>query len=253
MTPPIFTPDGTEVEEVILPDGSVASEVIAPDGTVVFDAMPDSGLQHEYDARVLSSATTFDDQIGDNDLPENGSPSLVSDGINGQQAVEYDGDTDFHGANDESGLSTAGDYTFAFVINTLSDVSERQTIGGQTNQSGFRTSVSSGEWRAVHPGRFAENGGTVNTNEVYVGVQTYDSDNDALTLQIGDSVVISHTGGAADRDDEMALGFDPDENSFEAEIYLGHALYYNEHYDADGRGGIVSALESSWGITSADG
>ena len=42
MTPPIFTPDGTEVEEVILPDGSKASEVIAPDGTVVFDAIPDS-------------------------------------------------------------------------------------------------------------------------------------------------------------------------------------------------------------------
>ena len=42
MTPPIFTPDGTEVEEVILPDGSEASEVIAPDGTVVFNAIPDS-------------------------------------------------------------------------------------------------------------------------------------------------------------------------------------------------------------------
>ena len=34
---PIFTPDGTEVEDIILPDGSEAFEVIAPDGTVVFD------------------------------------------------------------------------------------------------------------------------------------------------------------------------------------------------------------------------
>ena len=39
MTPPIFTPGGTEVEEVILPDGSEASEVIAPDGTVVFEGV----------------------------------------------------------------------------------------------------------------------------------------------------------------------------------------------------------------------
>ena len=39
MTPPIFTPDGTEVEEVILPDGSEAVEVIAPDGTVVFEGV----------------------------------------------------------------------------------------------------------------------------------------------------------------------------------------------------------------------
>jgi len=41
MSPPIYTPDGSEVSEIVLPDGSTASEVIGPDGTVVFEAGPD--------------------------------------------------------------------------------------------------------------------------------------------------------------------------------------------------------------------
>jgi len=41
MSPPIYTPDGSEVSEIVLPDGSTASEVIGPDGNVVFEAGPD--------------------------------------------------------------------------------------------------------------------------------------------------------------------------------------------------------------------
>ena len=41
MSPPIYTPDGQEVTEIVLPDGSTASEVVAPDGSVVFEAGPD--------------------------------------------------------------------------------------------------------------------------------------------------------------------------------------------------------------------
>jgi len=41
MSPPIYTPDGSEVSEIVLPDGSTASQVIGPDGNVVFEAAPD--------------------------------------------------------------------------------------------------------------------------------------------------------------------------------------------------------------------
>lgn len=37
----IFTPDDSEVSEIVLPDGSQASEVVAPDGSVVWTAAPD--------------------------------------------------------------------------------------------------------------------------------------------------------------------------------------------------------------------
>jgi len=53
MSPPIYTPDGTEVSEIVLPDGSTASEVIGPDGNVVFEAgpdIPDSGVDNWEDA-----------------------------------------------------------------------------------------------------------------------------------------------------------------------------------------------------------
>ena len=85
MTPPIFTPDGTEVEDVILPDGSTAAEVIAPDGTVVFegDVIPDS-LTDNFDlwwryneASGSVVADHFDNSNADKDLE---SPSWVSDG-----------------------------------------------------------------------------------------------------------------------------------------------------------------------------
>jgi hypothetical protein len=41
MSPPIYTPDGSEVSEIVLPDGSTASQVVDPDGNVVFEAGPD--------------------------------------------------------------------------------------------------------------------------------------------------------------------------------------------------------------------
>ena len=68
MTPPIFTPDGTEVEEVIMPDGSEASEVIAPDGTVVFDAIPGSDLTQYSstgDAYSEITETSFEASFSD--------------------------------------------------------------------------------------------------------------------------------------------------------------------------------------------
>ena len=67
---PIFTPDGAEVEEVILPDGSAAAEVIAPDGTVVFDGIPDDRIhQWEY---TEGAGTETADVIGSLDLDYTG-------------------------------------------------------------------------------------------------------------------------------------------------------------------------------------
>jgi hypothetical protein len=61
MSPPIFTPDGSEVSEIVLPDGSTASEVIGPDGNVVFEAgayIPDSDVYLPMDE---GSKTTLND------------------------------------------------------------------------------------------------------------------------------------------------------------------------------------------------
>jgi len=59
MSPPIRTPDGNEVSEIVLPDGSTASQVIGPDGNVVFEAppeIPDSGIaRYDFEQNVEDS------------------------------------------------------------------------------------------------------------------------------------------------------------------------------------------------------
>jgi hypothetical protein len=95
MSPPIYTPDGQEVTEIVLPDGSTASEVVAPDGSVVFDSgpdIPDSGLLHNYDWSAPSTtAGGVTDQQGSADL----SGSFTNfDAINGRQAGYFNGVSD---------------------------------------------------------------------------------------------------------------------------------------------------------------
>jgi hypothetical protein len=55
MSPPIFTPDGSKVREIVLPDGSTATEVVAPDGSIVFTPpIPDSGIIDSFEDEDLT-------------------------------------------------------------------------------------------------------------------------------------------------------------------------------------------------------
>jgi len=116
MSPPIYTPDGSEVSEIVLPDGSAASEVIGPDGNVVFEAGPDipdstvaqSDRIAHYDAQFTfdsnddgTTITTWQDGLSDYNL-SGGSPTIRSDGINGYVAVEGDSTDDILSNSDIS-------------------------------------------------------------------------------------------------------------------------------------------------------
>jgi len=91
MSPPIFTPDGSEVSEIVLPDGSTASEVIGPDGNVVFEAggdIPDSGIsrwQYEDD----SDTSIAVDSWGNNDGSISGA-TYTTNSIVGTNALDFD-------------------------------------------------------------------------------------------------------------------------------------------------------------------
>jgi len=82
MSPPIFTPDGSKVSEVILPDGSTASKVIAPDGRTVFGAIPD-GTVDNYEAAI------YEDQSRSLSDLYNGDTGIATR----QQTTVIDGDT----------------------------------------------------------------------------------------------------------------------------------------------------------------
>src|SRR6056297_2572190 len=100
MSPPIFTPDGSAVTEIVLPDGSTASEVVAPDGSVVFDAgpeIPDSGVLR-YEFEDDSNTTTAVDSWTDDthtayDGAINGA-TYTTDAKVGSMSLSFDGTDD---------------------------------------------------------------------------------------------------------------------------------------------------------------
>jgi hypothetical protein len=98
MSPPIFTPDGSEVTEIVLPDGSTASEVVAPDGSVVFDSgpdIPDSVVLQYYGTSYNQGDSSWTDDAGNSDMTISGDPQegTLSDG---SDALIWD-DTDESG------------------------------------------------------------------------------------------------------------------------------------------------------------
>ena len=196
MTPPIFTPDGTEVEEVILPDGSEASEVIAPDGTVVFerDVIPDSVALYLFDE---GSGSTFGDSDGDADGSFiNGSWVSDSEAVGGFMAENSDsdrlgevavsdqptiGDTGYvlstfefpdvsgHGSNDQfwTHNDTSGDNRLQFSTDTgdwfvgITDNSSIETgILSFEDNTKYRLGIAwdSGDYRIAHNGNIVRSG-----------------------------------------------------------------------------------------------
>jgi len=99
MSPPIFTPDGSEVSEIVLPDGSTASEVIGPDGNVVFEAGPDipdsvvDQFETTTDVTVHYSGETAGFDINSNSPVFEGQNSLKHGGsLNNIEIVSLEGD-----------------------------------------------------------------------------------------------------------------------------------------------------------------
>jgi len=101
MSPPIYTPDGSEVTVAVLPAGSTASEDVAPDGSVVFEAgpdIPDSGVARLTFDDADTSGSTALDIWNSNDATINGATTGVA-GANQtyttNQAYSFDGSNDF--------------------------------------------------------------------------------------------------------------------------------------------------------------
>jgi len=153
MSPPIYTPDGSEVSEIVLPDGSTASEVIDPDGNVVFEAgpdIPDSGVARwTFDNGDTNSGTAVD-IWGSNDGAIDGATTGVS-GANQtyttNEAYEFNGSGDNIDINSWSniGFSNNDPFSIACWLNT-DTTSSRQRVWGTEdgNSRGFILDVLSG-------------------------------------------------------------------------------------------------------------
>ena len=154
MTPPIFTPDGTEVEEVILPDGSAASEVIAPDGTVVFD-VADSEVLNQADSvwwadegsgeLVSDSVSNNDGTINNVDWTTGESTGSTEDGEGGIYLNFFDGNVDF------GSIYTGGDFFYCIFARPTDAGGSNFSVFGDSDPDdifGVDLNSSGGSWRA---------------------------------------------------------------------------------------------------------
>ena len=142
MSPPIYTPDGSEVSEIVLPDGSTASEVIGPDGNVVFEDrpdIPDSGLVHEWTTSE-GSGTTISDSEGAADLTSTDSWVSSNDYYDGS-AFAGDGTDNNATAAAISPVTTGTQYSVAAQLrindNSVNGVLFANRQAGSDNQAIF--------------------------------------------------------------------------------------------------------------------
>jgi len=256
MSPPIYAPDGSEVSEIVLPDGSTASQVIGPDGNVVFEAgpdIPDSGLLHEWDAQALSAADEDPidprpDQQGTLDLPATSAPSYETATNISEPAVFYDGADDEHTATGFGGTEDAT-ITVAFVVEPLRTNVVETICRVQHGGMQVELKMDNGTWNVTFPNVGDNTGGSYAANSTYAGVFVYDGSN--AILDVGDTTPINTTSSTFTSVASVRLASAG--GARYANIHSHYKSIYDDAKASQTRQEIISALESKFGFTSADG
>jgi len=195
MSPPIYTPDGSEVSEIVLPDGSTASEVIGPDGNVVFEAgpdIPDSAVSQYVASEYDTNNDAWIDQIGSNDLT-GGSGTLTTDS-NGNTAVEYSGSSTSQ-IHDSTSLSANYDRFAVAIVYQLTDTSNVQRAW-DSDGSDPEFIVDNGSNIGIDFGGGKAAGGTPDTNThlaLAIGPDFNQTSTDLLEID-GSTIVSSDVG-----------------------------------------------------------
>jgi hypothetical protein len=193
MSPPIFTPDGSEVSEIVLPDGSIASEVVAPDGSVVFEGpdIPDSAI-HRW---KLDDSSPFEDSIGSADATNNGTVQVAGSSYQGGAARDADGTNDWidHTTLGSFGSSMGSGFAVGLTVETTA-----------TGSFGTINSNGNGENR-LHFGNASE----YSTSAGTIFFTIVDDSNNRLSLESQSSV----DDGAKHR--WLLNAVDPTNNSLE--------------------------------------
>jgi len=189
MSPPIRTPDGSEVSEIVLPDGSTASEVIGPDGNVVFE----TGVLY-YNFEDDSDTTTAVDSWNDNNGTISGA-TYSTDAKVGSSALDFGGD-DYVALPTAEFESIYPNFSFAIWVSIDDLASQNRLLEG--SPSGDSSTEFFSRWNHVDD-RFefsvqsnAAVGGT-GTNDYTLITGTVGSSGD-ITLYQDDSEIGSASG-----------------------------------------------------------
>jgi len=190
MSPPIYTPDGSEVSEIVLPDGSTASEVIGPDGSVVFEAGPDIPDSENLHASYIVSEQPelngqtinplVDQQNGYN-AAASASPTMDIDGFNNNPAAVCNQSEGDHWTAPTEFGSVSQPFTVYSVVDLSSsaNTSETYTILDESADSSDRTIMrwNGGSW-SIWAGNNFVSGTSDETKNLITGV--YDGPSSAI-------------------------------------------------------------------------
>ena len=255
------TVDGLDIDDATI-DGTEVSEITV-DGNVVFKAgsdIPDSAIA-QYDAQALigfndgDSITTWEDNLNNNDITGE-TPVYRDSAINGNPAVEFDGNDDYLETALPSSISqpttviTVGqipdhdapneDGAFTYFDNHRSSnnfhlVRPQDT---ESNSNEFRYRNNAGE-------TFETDNGTATTNpEVLVNI--FDGNNSEIRRNGSD---LSVTGESGTNDLEgIQLGSRQDERDF-FDGYIAEVITYDDRLTSSEIEEEEQRLSDKWGIS----
>ena len=208
-------------------------------------AIPDLGLDHFYFSKELETVDPWPDEDGDLDASAVGEPSLNSDGINGNQTVQYGDEIDRH----ETGVFELNDeqeFTAVAVVE-LDKTSDVHRFAHRIGDGGFRWGVQEDTYDVNLFGGSSDDEVATADTDPHVHVLTYNDGNIIWDVD-GDNILNDAFDPADDPTEGFAIfgqdGFDEGSLSGNAGCY-GHE---SSPADAERRNDITETLGDAFGI-----
>jgi hypothetical protein len=210
-------------------------------GIVNATAIPDSGLLHNWDARKLSSVSTFTDQAGSADLSASGDPQLISDGINGNQVVRLDAGDYWSGTG-----VTQSQPVEIFVVadNNGSSGSGDDYYLHSTNQTGQHPRAAWNDSWILDAGTILSGGSFESAAALYRLL----IDGSNSEISVARSVVASGDAGADGFGGTFYLGSNSGISGTSWIGDIGQMLVYDPSASGYSRSDVLSYINSEWGV-----
>jgi hypothetical protein len=241
----IFTPDDSEVTEIVLPDGSQASEVVAPDGSVVWTAapdIPDSGVSRfEFEQNLTDSWGSFD-------LTGSGGLTYSTDSDSGSYALSLDGADDVAENSTGPDITNYTEFSVAALVKTTDN--GWFYMSSSITDYNLAIAVNSGNLEAFEfqGGSFSSVTGSTSINDgTYRWLTTtVDYETDAVDLYVGDTNDGSGSfdGSYGNGDAHLAIGSNVVNNDSHLDALLADFRIYSKKLT----GTEVSNLVNNGGI-----
>ena len=217
-----------------------------------YSAIPDLGLDHFYFSKQLTTIDPWRDEDGSEDLSPISTPSIVSDGINGNQSVLYDGVDDGHESTNPGSLGTDGAYLNVGVFELDAEASGNNTIWyngeGGTDGIGFEARVDDGDYLINHTGNEFVRGGSTDS-EPHVYVLTFDSTNVILDID-GSNVINTTISAPTEPTGPMQIAYNNNEGRH-FDGFIGSAGHESAFAGSERRDNITQKLADEFDIATS--